>query len=563
MSQGIRVVARRSLQQRGWFGWPGLVRTAGASAGSGDPLLVGDRDLLSRFVDGDQHAFAELVSRHAGLVMGVCRRLLPQVADAEDAFQATFLVLARKAAALRWHESLAGWLHETARHSALKLRSAATRRGALVRRAASLQAAEQSVAVPADPARQADVRELSALLDEELVRLPERFREVILLSCLEGLSREEVAARLGITAAAVKDRLERGREQLRQRLVRRGVTLTAVSLAAWLIPSATYAAGTTGLIAGTTQVAGAFATGQLAAGTAPVAVGVAQGVLHMMGLKKLQVAGTYLATMLMAGTVCYGMLQDAPRRFEQGVRGEVVEIHRGSTPTVTIAMEEFGTWLNLDISPQAKVWTAFEAAQLDDLAVGQFVALHLGPDHRTVQELHIQGAVREVAVQRVAPSGKLVVIDADNDDPPVAATEVELAPDAIMRIGGLPATVDDLQPGTVIPLEFGRDGSRVNAIESQVDPRLYVEGILRRINVAKGEAIILRDNGEEEERVEKPYVFTRDSILTGTKAKETWESLPVPCEVQLRLAPDGRTIRALRVGATIIDDDVPQVDDDP
>lgn len=542
-------MSRRILSGR-WLPWG---RVAVNSAGV---VTATDRDLLSRFVAGDEGAFAEVVARHAGLVMGVCRRVLREAADAEDAFQATFLVLARKAGSMTWQDSVAGWLHETARKSALKLRGSNARRVVLEHQAAATLE-DPVVTTTDDPAKQVTVRELSELLDDELSRLPARFRDVLLLSCLEGLGRDEVATRLGITTAAVKDRLERGREQLRQPLVRRGVTLSAVSLAAWLLPNTAVAAGSAGLVTGTAQAAGAFAAGKLAAGTLSPAVTLAQGVLHMMGLKKLQLAMGYVAAVVMAGTVAYGMLQDAPRRFEQGLSGEVVEVGSGASRTVTLAVEPHGAWLNLDIANGAKLWTAFEPGQVADLAVGQYVAVRLGDDHRTIEEIHVQGPQREVVVRSTPAGGKLLVqVDEDDDSSP-APTEVELAPDAILRIGGLPATVEDLEPGMTLPLEFGRDGQRVHAIETGGDERLRLAGILQRIDAEKQELVILRDDGEEEERVTKTYAVTPRTIFVMDQQTLTLEGLRAPADVEVRLAPDGRTIRALRVVQVITEADDP------
>ena len=349
-----------------WLGWNGGASARLVSTASG---ILPDRELLRRFLAGDEAAFTELVQRHAGLVMGVCRRVLRHAADAEDAFQATFLVLARRAGSLNWQESIAGWLHDTARRTSLKLRGSTARRRVVEQQAAEARPEDEATHATSDPSSHATVHELSEILDEELARLPVKFREVILLSQIQGLSRDELAERLGISVAAVKDRLERGREQLRTRLVKRGVSLTAVALAAWLVPGTAQAAGST-LVAGTAQAAGAFATGPLAAGSVPAAVTLAQGVLKMMGFEKLKIVAACLVSLLTAGTIAYGMLQDEPTRFEKGLRGQIVAVNAGKPSTVTISLEEFGTLLNLDVSGQAKVWTAFEVGQLADLKEG-------------------------------------------------------------------------------------------------------------------------------------------------------------------------------------------------
>jgi RNA polymerase sigma factor (sigma-70 family) len=182
-----------------------------------------DRELLRRFADGgDQDAFAALVRRHTALVLGVCRRALPTAQDAEDACQATFLILARKAGG-RWQESVANWLFATARRVAHDARRAAERRAKRERRAAVPDAVPHIDRVTG--------RELLAVLDEELGRLPPIYREALVLHYLEELAREEIASRLAVPAGTVKIRLERGRKRLGEALTKRGFTVGAGLLA--------------------------------------------------------------------------------------------------------------------------------------------------------------------------------------------------------------------------------------------------------------------------------------------------------------------------------------------
>jgi RNA polymerase sigma factor (sigma-70 family) len=156
------------------------------------PSEASDRLLLERFAhDRDEDAFRALVQRHGALVYGVCRRGLRRHQDAEDCFQATFLVLARKAGSVRWHESVAGWLHQ-----------AATRLAADIRCRNARQRRREQAAALAQPNAHDDgttTRELGAMLDEELGRLPERCRLVLVLCYLEGHTREQAAQRLGLT----------------------------------------------------------------------------------------------------------------------------------------------------------------------------------------------------------------------------------------------------------------------------------------------------------------------------------------------------------------------------
>lgn len=521
---------------------------------------VTDRELLIRFLAGDESAFSEVVQRHSGLVINVCQRILLQPADAEDAFQATFLVLARKAKSLEWQDSIAGWLHQTARRTALKLRAKSVRRRDVEGEAAQHRT-RKSETLSANPAGQMAIRELGEILDTELAALPDRFREVILLSQVEGLTRDELAERLGVTVATVKDRLERGRELLRSRLVRRGIALTSTMLAAWLIPGA-HAASLTTLATTTSQAAGAFATGSLASGTSPTAATLAHGVLKMMGIEKLKTATMWFVSFLTAGGIAFGMLRDEPNRFEKGLRGQVVAVNVGKPSTVTIAVEDFGTLLNLDISEQAKVWTAFEMGQFADLKEGQFVSLRLGDDHRTVNEIHVQGEVREGSIKSVDSSGKIVIVDGEDDEDGGSHTiEVELAQDAILRIGGLPATRSDLKPGMELPLEFARNGKLVNAIEAEAAEHTLLEGELLEFDT-NGKIVFGCEDNDDGQPIRQSIAISDETIVTLDGHPSKLADIQRGSWLRLRLSDDGQTIRAIKAASPGIEAETPDADAD-
>src|SRR5262249_41180642 len=157
---------------------------------------------------------------------GVCRSVLRHAQDAEDAFQATFLILAKKAATIRRRLSLGSWLYGVAYHLAVRARAGAARRRTLEPRAPAMPAA--------DPLLQLSLRELCQALHEELHQLPEKSRAPLVLCHLEGKSHAEAAHLLGWSGRCLKGRLQRGREQLRRRLARRGLSLPAGLLAAAL-----------------------------------------------------------------------------------------------------------------------------------------------------------------------------------------------------------------------------------------------------------------------------------------------------------------------------------------
>src|SRR6516164_5634540 len=174
-----------------------------------------DRELLARFVaQRDQDAFTTLVRRHGPMVMGVGLRVMHHHQDAEDVCQATFLLLARKAKTTAWRDTIANWLYEVAHNLARKARDAASRR--------SVHENRVPTKTSTDALADITVRDLQAVLDEELARLPKKYRSPIILCCLEGKARDEAARCLGVPVASVKSRLEEGRELLRRRLARRG-----------------------------------------------------------------------------------------------------------------------------------------------------------------------------------------------------------------------------------------------------------------------------------------------------------------------------------------------------
>ncbi|HTU92216.1 MAG TPA: sigma-70 family RNA polymerase sigma factor [Gemmataceae bacterium] len=182
-----------------------------------------DAELLSRFAQQrDAAAFEDLLERHAALVWGVCRRIVANEADCEDAFQATFLALVRRAAAIDARPSLGAWLHTVAVRVARKTLARSRRQRP--------QANLPEPATAGDVADEVGSRELFRIVDEEIERLPAAVRAPLILCCLEGRTRDEAAAVLGCSVAAVKGRLERGRDLLRQRLQRRGVELPAAFL---------------------------------------------------------------------------------------------------------------------------------------------------------------------------------------------------------------------------------------------------------------------------------------------------------------------------------------------
>src|SRR5262245_50032712 len=235
-----------------------------------------DGELLARFAAGDDAALEALVRRHAPMVWGACRRALARQADAEDAFQATFLVLARKARSLADGRPLAPWLHTVATRTAAKARALALRR-------AAREVGPVEVAV--SDADEVSLREARAVVDEEVGRLPAKYREPVVLCYLQGQTNEEAARRLGCPKGTVLSRLARARDRLRRRLERRGLGPCALGLGEMLAP-------------GEVPVSALAGAGR--AGASGGALALAEGVLSSMFLHQLKWVGVACLVLALA-----------------------------------------------------------------------------------------------------------------------------------------------------------------------------------------------------------------------------------------------------------------------
>jgi RNA polymerase sigma factor (sigma-70 family) len=258
-----------------------------------DLAAATDADLLDRFAaDPHDAPFAELVRRHGPMVLGVCRRVLRHAEDADDAFQAAFLVLARNAAASRGRP-VGGWLYRVAGNVARRLRDQNRRRRTREDRSGRVASVE-----PAPPADG-----LAAVLDDELNRLPDRERAAVVACLLEGRTQEEAARELGWTVGTLRRRLGRGKELLRNRLTRRGVTAPVGFVGIVVFETVPHA-----LADGTRVAAVGFARGVK---TATPAVALAEGIIAMM--TRTKVAAVFAAVVAAAGlTVGTGVALQQP-----------------------------------------------------------------------------------------------------------------------------------------------------------------------------------------------------------------------------------------------------------
>jgi RNA polymerase sigma factor (sigma-70 family) len=274
---------------------------------------ISDARLVERFLSRrDELAFEMLVWRHGAMVLNVCRRVLGDAHEAEDAFQATFLVFARKVGSIGKREAVGSWLYKVGYRVALRARQRTALRRPELR--PDWEEVPSGVAGD-DPAQQALWNDLRPVLDEEVSRLPDKYRKPFVLFYLEGMAYPEVAEELGCPKGTVSSRLTTAKGLLRQRLARRGVALSGMALGTALTRAAAGAV-TIGLTNATTETMRLIAGGQAAgAGAGPAkAVALAEGVMRAMMLTKMRIAA---ALVLAVGLLGFG----ASVVVQQSVRG--------------------------------------------------------------------------------------------------------------------------------------------------------------------------------------------------------------------------------------------------
>ena len=369
-----------------------------------DPTELSDAELIRRYVSarGDDE-FSELVRRHGPLVLGVCRRVLRNQHDAEDAFQATFLVFLRKAEHISPPGLVGNWLFGVAYRTALKARALSVRQRARER---PMSQTPEPAEVPADGLW----RELQPLLDRELSRLPDKYRAPIVLCDLQGRSHKEAARELGWPVGTLSGRLSRARAQLARRLARQGLLLSAGSAVVVLTQETASAHVPPALLASTVQAAGSGAVGPVAAAT-PVSTHVAtlaEGVLRSMFYSKLKL----VATVIMAlGTACAGAaiaahaLQGNPKEVvahrDRGRDGREPDRVEAADATVQELLEKrHGTLQQLvevaESEFEAGLGTFAEVLRADELLIS--AALELSDTDQ--QRLAIYNKAVELATER-------------------------------------------------------------------------------------------------------------------------------------------------------------------
>lgn len=432
-----------------------------------------DRELLHRFLEArDGDAFALLMRRHGPMVLGLARRILGDAHLAEDVFQAVFLLLARKAATIRRAESLPCWLHGVAFRLALRARRSHQRR----------QERETHFHPPSSlsPLEELTAQELLSILDEELHKLPENQRAPLILCCLEGLSQEEAARRLGCSAAAVKGRLERGRQRLRLRLEKRGLTLPAVL-------------GGTLLIAGSTSpvpAALAQTTLQVAItgiSASPAVASLTQEAIRTMFVAKFKAVGATVLVFALAGAGI-GMMTFRPQSAQE------------EAPPAAAADKSLSAKKHIDLygdplpeGAMMRLGTIRRRAVGVDLAVAADGKSIIGARHAlciciwdaaTGELRHKRELPEPWGTSVLSPDGRCLAQWSGPEKPLVIWDVRTVEKSRVLSLEG---------KRNIWPIAFSRDGKRIAAIGRREDEKGGYDHLVRVWSLADGKEIFSKE----------------------------------------------------------------------
>jgi RNA polymerase sigma factor (sigma-70 family) len=539
--------------------------------------LLSDQQLLERFLhERSEASFATLVARHGPMVLSVCRRILQHAQDAEDAFQATFLVLARKANSIRKQASLGSWLHGVAYHSAECLKAKARRRAAHERR----------WTVPPQGDAMGDItwRELRSVLDDELAKLSEQHRAPLVLCYLEGRTQDEAAQQLGWSKNTFRRRLQSARDALGRRLTRRGVTLSA-SLSASLPADAAVQAALPPLLASTTVRAGmAAATGQATGTLVSVqASALVEGGAGSLLTKKASLAVVVLASLILSvgGLLAHRAIH-GPSFAEAPTAPPALQSQSARSVNKERAIEIKGRVFDPDGKPFAGATVYFvpnAARKRADLKVrtptdknGRFrltvaaadvasdarllaVAPGHGPDWTDVSKEN--ETVLRLVKDDVPLRGRVI----DLEGQPIAGVTVE--------VGLLAKPVDgDLTPWLEIKTKKSRDRRRAEMkylwpalLDGQFTAKTDADGRFRMSGFGRERLVHLNVTGPSIESYPYVRVLTRSGPATGWAANSdriyaaSFDFVAGPCKPILGTVRDratGKPLAGIQVGESYI-----------
>jgi RNA polymerase sigma factor (sigma-70 family) len=549
-----------------------------------------DGQLLADYLNRrDEAALAALVRRHAPLVWGVCRRILRNYHDAEDAFQATFLVFVRKAASITSRDLLANWLYGVAHQTALNVRKTGAKRMARDRQVAEVP---ESEAVP-----QELWHELRSLLDQELSRLPDKYRVLIVLCDLEGATRKDAARQLGVPEGTVAGRLARARALLARRLARHGAVLSGGLLAVLLAQNGASAGVPSSVVSSTIRAATLLTAGPgAAAGVVSTHVAaLTEGVLNTMLLTKFKAATVVLLAVALlatgAGWLTHQALAERPidkaaKDADPKPRPEVSGTVKAVDPThntVTLhPSKEFPEQQTFTVAADVKVLLddgtgdelGFRDGKLADLGGGSPVTLRLSEDQKVVR-IWVEGPTVQGILKAVnVGNGTITATVALTKGEPATDKTFDVARNAKLFIddGQVPDKskpakqpgLADLPANAVVFLKLSADRKVVGSIRAE---GRTVTGLVKAVDGAKNTiAITITTKGAPD--VDRTFPVAKAAQVSIDDGKDKVKpadaprltDVPVGAQVALRLALDGQSVVAVRAEGANVHGTVKAVD---
>ena len=520
-----------------------------------------DRELIARFHGSrDEAAFAALVDRHGPMVLGACRRVLRDAHAADDAFQATFFILAKKAGAVRWQDSLGGWLYLVSQNVCRK---------ALAKLSRKPQALPEGVE-PSQPVQSA-ASELSAILDEELRRLPSGYRDAIVLCHLQGQSVDEAAKSLKVSEGQLRGRLHRGREKLRERLTQRGV---ALSLSALTVALTTANAAAIPAVLKSTVAAGVltFADGTASQILSETVFELTHEVLATMSRTKFQLIAA-LSILFVGGVFTAGVtLQSSKAQVSQVIENnrrnqadiprnapaeaipirEDVKIDRregtiksvdGPGNKLVLILDEDKFELSVELEAKVEIVVARRPVKLGELTVGmRAAASFMGTDKKAFQ-LDAFWPRLDTVVKGTDPAKNILTVRAEGNNGFEFEVPLPVGADAKIELEGLSVGLGDLAAGSKIEVEFALDKKTVVGIVAE-GSKDDLPAMVKSVDVAnKTLTLSVKVSGlREERRVDLSFGVTGDAKYRLVGKDIALADLKPEMPVVARFAADRRTI---------------------
>ncbi len=552
-----------------------------------EAAVLTDGQLLARFIERrDEIAFAALMERHARMVFDVCRRILQHLQDAEDAFQAAFLVLARKATLVQPREMVGNWLYGVAYQTSRKARAIAARRGTR----------EKQVTNMPEPAvlDQDAGNDLRPLLDRELSRLPDKYRVPIVLCDLEGRGHKEAADQLGWPQGTLSGRLSRARDLLAKRLRKHG--LAAGSLAAFLASEASSGGTPANLMESTAKAAPLIAAGQPTAGLVSAKVTVLmEGVMKIMLLAKLQVGAAIVCAAILSitGASIFSQTALAQRERSDAVaqrqqrpadgrpqRAEIRAILKSidvAKSTITVLVfearpaerrepEEKTFAVAKDVEIGVSVGDGrgrgyFREAKFTDLTPGVSLSLSLSADQKTVEGITAEGpSVRGIVKSVDAANNSLTLTinpGGRGEDPMEKSFTVSVNADIGIddgrgkRFSVKEGKLADVTPGCMAMLWMSVDQKLVASAQFEGP---IVNGTIKSVDINKNTVTIAQFPGRGADAEEKTYELAKDTLTLIDDGKGRrfsvkegkLKDMPVGSMVFMKLSPDMKHVGMIR-----------------